>query len=183
MRGARAVGDQLADGDVHARKLGSPPRQHALPRDLREDRRGRVRPPPLSGLLRGRRLRSDGVADGDDPWLRLGRRRACAAARRERRHLGRARGVPRPLPPCADQDARARVLRADPGLGLPRRLVPVPAPRSARALVTASAEGNGVAFFAHVGGFVCGWVVARALLDAGRIRPQSVSRPFVPILR
>jgi rhomboid family protein len=42
------------------------------------------------------------------------------------------------------------------------------------ALFTASAEGSGVAFVAHVGGFVFGWVVARALLDAGRIRPQSV---------
>jgi membrane associated rhomboid family serine protease len=50
-------------------------------------------------------------------------------------------------------------------------------------LVSASAEGGGVAFFAHVGGFVFGWVVARALLDAERIRPQparqrSVPRPF-----
>jgi hypothetical protein len=44
------------------------------------------------------------------------------------------------------------------------------------ALFTASAEASGVAFFAHVGGFVFGWVVVRALLDAGRIRPQSVPR-------
>ena len=51
------------------------------------------------------------------------------------------------------------------------------------ALFTASSEVNGVAFFAHVGGFVFGWVVARALLDAGRIHPQSVPRSFVPILR
>jgi membrane associated rhomboid family serine protease len=51
------------------------------------------------------------------------------------------------------------------------------------ALFTASAEGSGVAFFAHVGGFVFGWVVARALLDAGRIRPQSVSPTAVPLLR
>ena len=129
---APAVGDQLVHRDVHARELGSPARQHALSRDLREERRGRVRPPPLSGLLRRRRLRRDGVADGDDPWLRLGCRRARADARRERRHLGRARGVPRPLSACADQDARARVLREDPGLGLPGRLVPLPAPRSAR---------------------------------------------------
>ena len=28
-----------------------------------------------------------------------------------------------------------------------------------------------------------GWVVARVLLDAGRIRPQSMPRPFVPIPR
>ena len=38
-------------------------------------------------------------------------------ARRERRDLGRARGVPRAVPACAHQDARARVLRADPRLG------------------------------------------------------------------
>jgi membrane associated rhomboid family serine protease len=44
------------------------------------------------------------------------------------------------------------------------------------ALFTASAEGSGVAFFAHVGGFVFGWITARALLDAGRIRSQSVLR-------
>ncbi len=43
-------------------------------------------------------------------------------------------------------------------------------------LLTASSEGGGVAFFAHVGGFVFGWVVARALLDSGRIRPQSALR-------
>jgi membrane associated rhomboid family serine protease len=42
------------------------------------------------------------------------------------------------------------------------------------ALFTASTEGSGVAFFAHVGGFVFGWIVTRALLDAGQIRPQSV---------
>jgi membrane associated rhomboid family serine protease len=40
-----------------------------------------------------------------------------------------------------------------------------------------------VAFFAHIGGFVFGWVVAQALLDAERIRPQPVPqrsalRPF-----
>jgi membrane associated rhomboid family serine protease len=42
------------------------------------------------------------------------------------------------------------------------------------ALFTASAEGSGVAFFAHVGGFVFGWVATRALLGGQRIRPQSV---------
>jgi membrane associated rhomboid family serine protease len=43
-------------------------------------------------------------------------------------------------------------------------------------LFAASAEGSGVAFFAHVGGFVFGWIVARALLDAGQLDPQSVPR-------
>jgi hypothetical protein len=44
------------------------------------------------------------------------------------------------------------------------------------ALFAASAEESGVAFFAHVGGFVFGWLLAGALLRAGRIRPQSVPR-------
>ena len=43
-------------------------------------------------------------------------------------------------------------------------------------LFVASADGSGVAFFAHVGGFVFGWVVVRALRDAGWIHPQQVMR-------
>ena len=42
-------------------------------------------------------------------------------------------------------------------------------------LTSASANGGGVAFFAHVGGFVFGAVVTRALLNAGRVVPQSVA--------
>ena len=51
------------------------------------------------------------------------------------------------------------------------------------ALVTPSAEGSGVAFFAHIGGFVFGWIVARALLETRRIRPQPTTRPsaLVPL--
>jgi len=37
----------------------------------------------------------------------------------------------------------------------------------------ARAHGGGVAFFAHVGGFVFGFVVTRVLLGAGRIAPQD----------
>jgi membrane associated rhomboid family serine protease len=44
------------------------------------------------------------------------------------------------------------------------------------ALFATSAEESGVAFFAHVGGFVFGWVLAGAMLRSGRIRPQSVPR-------
>jgi membrane associated rhomboid family serine protease len=42
------------------------------------------------------------------------------------------------------------------------------------ALFAASAEGSGVAFFAHVGGFVFGWVVTRALVSSRVIGPQLV---------
>jgi membrane associated rhomboid family serine protease len=47
-------------------------------------------------------------------------------------------------------------------------------------LLTASAAGSGVAFFAHVGGFVFGWVVTRALLDARQISSQPGARSLPP---
>jgi membrane associated rhomboid family serine protease len=40
-------------------------------------------------------------------------------------------------------------------------------------LFAATANGGGVAFFAHVGGFLFGLVVAFALLNAGRVQPQN----------
>jgi membrane associated rhomboid family serine protease len=40
-------------------------------------------------------------------------------------------------------------------------------------LFGATAHGGGVAFFAHVGGFVFGVLVALALASAGRVAPQS----------
>jgi membrane associated rhomboid family serine protease len=43
-------------------------------------------------------------------------------------------------------------------------------------LTSAGANGGGVAFFAHVGGFAFGALVTLALLNAGRIFPQSTPR-------
>ena len=40
-------------------------------------------------------------------------------------------------------------------------------------LFGASANGGGVAFFAHVGGFVFGYAVARALVGAGRVAGET----------
>jgi len=40
-------------------------------------------------------------------------------------------------------------------------------------LFSATANGGGVAFFAHVGGFAFGYLVARLLLEAGRVAPTS----------
>ena len=42
-------------------------------------------------------------------------------------------------------------------------------------LSSASANGGGGAFFAHVGGFLFGAVVTATLLNAGRVVPQSTS--------
>jgi membrane associated rhomboid family serine protease len=44
------------------------------------------------------------------------------------------------------------------------------------ALVGPSEEGSGVAFFAHIGGFVFGWIVARAFLDRERRRIETEAR-------
>jgi membrane associated rhomboid family serine protease len=44
-------------------------------------------------------------------------------------------------------------------------------------LVSAAANGGGVAFFAHVGGFVFGLIVTLALVNLRRISPQDMSRP------
>jgi membrane associated rhomboid family serine protease len=40
-------------------------------------------------------------------------------------------------------------------------------------LFSSSANGGGTAFFAHVGGFLFGALVAVALVGAGRIAPQD----------
>jgi membrane associated rhomboid family serine protease len=42
----------------------------------------------------------------------------------------------------------------------------------------ASANGGGVAFFAHVGGFVFGFLIMRFLVRAGRIAPAGESVQF-----
>jgi len=43
-------------------------------------------------------------------------------------------------------------------------------------LATSGQGGGGVAFFAHVGGFVFGFVCARALLPTGMVEPNSTGR-------
>jgi len=40
-------------------------------------------------------------------------------------------------------------------------------------LFNASANGGRVAFFAHVGGFIFGLLIARILIGSGRIAPQA----------
>lgn len=52
--------------------------------------------------------------------------------------------------------------------------------RGAHDSLFAASGGGGVAFFAHVGGFVFGWIVTRALLDANQIQPQPEFRRFPP---
>ena len=51
--------------------------------------------------------------------------------------------------------------------------VPVPADRGSFGLFNAKAKGGGVAFFAHVGGFVFGVPITRLLVRAGQVTPQA----------
>jgi hypothetical protein len=44
------------------------------------------------------------------------------------------------------------------------------------AIVDPSAGGSGVALFAHIGGFVFGWIAARILLDGERRRTEAAAR-------
>jgi membrane associated rhomboid family serine protease len=48
-------------------------------------------------------------------------------------------------------------------------------------LFGATANGGGVAFFAHVGGFLFGVVVAQLLTSAGRVVPQGGVPARVPV--
>jgi membrane associated rhomboid family serine protease len=48
-------------------------------------------------------------------------------------------------------------------------------------LFGATANGGGVAFFAHVGGFLFGVVVAQLLTSAGRVVPQGGIPVRVPV--
>ena len=45
-------------------------------------------------------------------------------------------------------------------------------------IIDSSAGGSGVALFAHIGGFVFGWIVARALLDGQRKRTEAAVQRF-----
>ena len=65
--GRSGLGGDGNHRDVHARQLGAPAREHALPLDLRQQRRGRARPGPLSPLLHRRRARGDRGARRSSP--------------------------------------------------------------------------------------------------------------------
>ena len=61
----------------------------------------------------------------------------------------------------------------DPGLDLPRAVVLVPAHRGELRAVQRLGERDGVAFFAHVGGFIFGLLAARLLARAGQAAPRD----------
>jgi membrane associated rhomboid family serine protease len=60
-----------------------------------------------------------------------------------------------------------------PGLDLPGRVLLVSADRGELRAVQRLSERGGVAFFAHVGGFVFGLLTARLLARAGQAAPRK----------
>jgi membrane associated rhomboid family serine protease len=51
--------------------------------------------------------------------------------------------------------------------------VSVPAGRASFGFLNAKANGGGVAFLAHVGGFIFGVLITRLLVWAGQVTPQA----------
>ena len=148
--GPRAGVDQLGDVDVPPRQLGPHPREHALPRGLREERGGSPRSAPLPALLLRGRARGHRNADRDDSarrdaggaqrrsWVRAAQSRLCSALRH-------------PLPGCARSAASSATWASG------SRRCSFSASGSSTSLFEAnfglfesSAHGGGVAFFAHM---------------------------------
>ena len=159
-------------GDVPARELGAPAREHALPLDLREQRRGRDGPRPLPRLLPRRRLRRGARAGG----VTLHYAGDDAAS----------------VPTVGASGAIAGVLGAYLVLLPHARVVTLlfgflPVPLSAMFFLgfwfvfqlwqggfslTQPDAGGGVAFAAHVGGFLFGVLAVRLFQVRAPLRPR-----------
>ena len=162
---------ELVHRDVHARQLEPHPRQHVVPRrsSARTSRTrsgtcgtSRSTSPAASRPPRSRRSMTllAGTAAG----------RAGADAGRERRDRRGARRVLGPLSRCRGCSALVLVFTgAGPGVGLPRAVVRrINSSRRNFGLFSAGDEDGGTAFFAHVGGFVFGVIVATAMARSGQ---------------
>jgi membrane associated rhomboid family serine protease len=169
------VGDQLVYGHVHARKLGPHPRQHALLAIFGKNVEDAFGPLRYLGFY----IAGGFVATMTQAVVTL--------------LFGSASAVH--VPTLGASGAIAAVLGAFIVLYPTARirtlvlvfLVQIPAwvylggwflyelVEAHLGLASASANGGGVAFFAHVGGFAFGAVTA-ALLSAGRVVPQSLVR-------
>ena len=155
--------------DVPARRLDAPGRQHALPLDLRRQPRARRWARRASSLLP--RLRHRGGPRAHPVRRRLRR----AERRRVGRDQRRARRLPAALPaeprPGADP-RRRRVGAGDRGA---RHLDRDPAGQRHRLDRANTSEGGGVAYMAHIGGFVAGMALVK-LFATGSSRPRDERR-------
>ena len=162
--------------DVHARELAAHPREHALPLDLRQQRRGRARQGPVSRLVPRRGDRRDGRSS---PQSRSQPGRAQDASVPNIGASGAIAGV---LGAYFVLLPRARVLtliffgiiliREIPAVWFLGIWIALQIWTGGLSLVHPQA-GGGVAFFAHIGGFVFG--LATILLVAKH-------RPTAPVV-
>ena len=147
-------------------------REHALPLDLRRQPRAPHGPRAVPGLLPAVR------AGRRDRPHRLQRRLQRAHGRRLGRHQRRAGRLPAALP--AQPGARAHVRRDRPrprdracsGIWIVIQFV-----NSAGSMATtAETGGGGVAYLAHVGGFVAGLVLVKLFARRRRAGRRPLSR-------
>jgi membrane associated rhomboid family serine protease len=119
-----------------------------------------------------RRVRGDGDADRDDLAVQHGRRGAGAHSGRQRCHRCRAGCLLPAVPvlPGAHLDLPG-LLRPHPRLGFLGLWFLYQLIEANFGLFSASANGGGVAFFAHVGGFLFGLGATWLLAKAGQVTP------------
>ena len=152
--------------DVHARRPAAPRRQHAVPVDLRQQRRGLDGPREVHRLLPARR--AGGARRCRPRSTRTPRSRPSAPRARSRRVLG---GYLLLYPARPGRHAHLHRLllhdhRAARAAG-PRLLVRAAGRCSATSTSsTRRGEGGGVAYFAHIGGFVFGLLAIKLFARA-----------------
>jgi Rhomboid family len=155
-------------------RLGSHPWQHAVFGDLREERRGRVRTAGLSAVSFRRWIRAGDDPDRDDVALRHGIRCADSDPGRQRRDRRRPGCLFRALSQLTNLHPRPEVSRQHPAWFFLGGWFVYQFFAGDYGLLHPSTTGSGgVAFFAHVGGFVFGAMGATILMSTGRITARE----------
>ena len=135
----------------------------------------------LDGVARRRRQvvfpqRVDQRVDGDDATAakREQREQALALAAAHVRRPSAGEDLERAEQPDFERLVHAR--RESACTHQSRTLLRAWTGGETRAFVDPLAGGSGIALFAHIGGFVFGWIVARNLLETERRRTESAAR-------
>ena len=144
--------------DVHPRGVAAPDRQHAFPVRFWKEHRRPLWPWPVSAAVFHRRIRSRRHGHHVQHGL------ACAHHRSKRRHCRSSRRLPGQLSHCSDHnfDPLVHHLLDNPVACLAgsRLLVRNSVRGRISDAAIESATGGGVAWWAHVGGFILGMLLA-----------------------
>ena len=166
--------------DVHARRVAAHRLQHAVPVDLRQQHRGLDGPAPL---------RRSSICSG--AWRRRSRRSPYrpgldrAPGRGERRDRGGAGRLRAAVSARAGADAVLRLLHLHPrdsgdGAARPVDLARSSCRRSGSSRRPSVGGGGGVAYFAHIGGFLFGLAAIKLFAQAAQ-QPSTGPQPKYPV--